>query len=412
MGRGPQARAPQRQRVGAPGVGPVPENLRFAPGGDVRLLGFAMAVQITPVVSLVRVPAAAAHALRGCLPETDFQEFDEWPRPQAGATPELLVAPVPDLADAGPLESLHAPVLALCRDGEEAAAWASCVADVLTLPVIPVEARGRLRTYLRQAREQHDLVRTRLSLHAQERTETARVEFLSIISHELRTPLNVINGFGQLLQETPLDRDQTEYLRLLLEGSRGLSRLVEEMVQFVSGSDSTAAVVMSPTVVGDLVRDLGDEFGRVARDKGLAFACEIDPEIPDPLLTDATLLTRVFRNLLSNAVKFTPAGRVSVTLRLDGFARLERDGKLVRWPILFEVADTGVGIPPEHLQAIFRPFRQVESPLRRRFEGAGLGLAVVDRLCSKIGARVSVDSVPDRGSTFAVRFLAEAAPEG
>jgi signal transduction histidine kinase len=232
----------------------------------------------------------------------------------------------------------------------------------------------------------------------------AKAQFLAIMSHELRTPLNAIAGYVQLLDmgiRGPVTDEQRADLERIAKSQQYLTRLVCDVLDFARMEVGRLSVVVDDVPLVDAL-DAADAFiAPQARAGGLAY----EYHRPGRLVTvraDRERLEQVVLNLLSNAMKFTPAGgRVT----LDSATR---GGKVV-----VRVRDTGRGIPAELQSTIFEPFTQVDGSYTRAVGGAGLGLAISRELSRAMGAELTVESVPGRGSTFAVRLeRGAAAPQG
>jgi PAS domain S-box-containing protein len=238
-----------------------------------------------------------------------------------------------------------------------------------------------LEDSLRQARE------------SAEAANRAKDVFLANMSHELRTPLNAILGFAQVLEGDRLEDLQRQHVHGIHRGAERLLGLINEVLDLAkieAGRFELMPVEWdSHELLGELVRI----FRPRAEDKGIAL--EVEAALPPVLLCDAQRLNQVLANLLDNAIKYTDRG--CVTLRA-GF----RDGFLD-----IAVSDTGIGILPARLQAVFEPFEQVSGPARRG-QGAGLGLAITRKLVERMGGAISVQTEPGQGSTFRVEIPAEA----
>lgn len=220
----------------------------------------------------------------------------------------------------------------------------------------------------------------------------AKSNFLAVMSHELRTPLNAVLGYADLiLMNVPepigdRTRHQVERMR---DAAGRLLRLVEEVLRFARLEANSEAVAIEIAPIAEVV---GDSIALV-EPMALARGIELRVDIPDPELqleTDAWKLRHVVSNLLTNAVKFTDEGSVSLEVRRRGDE------------VHITVADTGIGIAPEHLEHIFDPFWQAEQSATRRFEGTGLGLGVARELTRLIGGEIQVESRLGRGTTFLV----------
>src|SRR5215471_12240007 len=154
-----------------------------------------------------------------------------------------------------------------------------------------------------------------------------------------------------------------------------------------------------------LLDDIQATFAPLTADKGLGFTVEADPDVPAELLTDQQRLRQVLSNLLSNAVKFTERGSVTLRVRLAAGRAGARGGPVTA----FAVTDTGIGIAPDSLSAIFGAFQQADGTLSRRFGGTGLGLSIAREVAALLGGEITADSKVGRGSTFTM-YLPSAPP--
>ncbi len=224
------------------------------------------------------------------------------------------------------------------------------------------------------------------------RANRLKSEFVATMSHELRTPLHIILGYTEMLlggaygvvsaqQADPLDRMDKNARELLemIQATLDLSRL----------EGNTVEVQVQDIVTPSFLRELDMETRALQHASNLRFEWDIPAELP-VLQSDPVKLKMVLKNLIGNAVKFTDTGYVTI-------GAVGRDGG-----VEISVADSGIGIPPEHHAAIFEAFRQVDGSDTRRHDGAGLGLYIVQRLLEVLGGSISVQSRVGQGSTFRV----------
>jgi PAS domain S-box-containing protein len=232
-------------------------------------------------------------------------------------------------------------------------------------------------------------------IQAKEAAETAnraKSEFLANMSHELRTPLNGIMGMMQLLQGTTLEEEQNQYVALAITSSDRLARLLTDLLDISRIEAGKLEILEQEFCIADVSDSVFDLFAPTAREKGIIMECVIDPALPPRLIGDDARLRQILFNLAGNAVKFTDKGAV----RVDMTPLAGRDDDVVR--VLFSVSDTGIGIQENRLQELFKPFVQVDSSYTRRYQGAGLGLAIVRRLAGMMGGHVTMDSMPGHGT--------------
>lgn len=244
------------------------------------------------------------------------------------------------------------------------------------------------------------LIKARL---AAEEASQAKSDFLANMSHEMRTPLNAVIGLTDFLLRTPLSSEQADLLKRCEKAGSGLLRMIEDLLQAAKLDSRTVKLLREPFVLRELVTDTVDLLSAKAQAKGLSLSLRIDSGLPSLVLGDALRLQQVLLNLIGNAVKFTAEGGVEVCVRpVPG----EADAGVVQ----FEVADTGIGIPPDQFDKIFERFSQVDSRGSRAYGGAGLGLSISQQLIGLMGGRILVESTPGSGSTFTATARFEVVP--
>lgn len=216
-----------------------------------------------------------------------------------------------------------------------------------------------------------------------------RSEFIAQISHELRTPLHGILGYAQVLQRNELlDDRQRAGLSIIQRSGEQLLALINDVLDFARIEAGKVEVIPGDIDLRRLVRSIADTVKVRAEEKGLMLACDVDDRVAVAVRTDERLLRQVLLNLLTNAVKFTDRGQVVLRVTTPAPGRLR-----------FAVEDSGIGIAPDGIEAIFQPFEQV-GEARRRTEGTGLGLAISRHFVERMGGAIHVTSAPGKGSTF------------
>ena len=232
----------------------------------------------------------------------------------------------------------------------------------------------------------------------------AKSEFLANMSHELRTPLNGIMGMLQLLQLTELTAVQEDYTDTAIQSCNRLVRLLTDILDLSRIEAGKLTIQSAPMDLSEVLRQTSDLFFPIAREKGLELRFEMDPAISKNVLGDATRLQQVLSNMVGNALKFTSEGSVTVEASL---LPILQPGQC---RVLFSVADTGIGIPDDKLDNLFKPFSQVTEGYTRSYQGAGLGLSICKRLVNFMGGNISVTSEPGAGTImyFSVTFGADA----
>ncbi|HXP56055.1 MAG TPA: response regulator, partial [Streptosporangiaceae bacterium] len=221
-------------------------------------------------------------------------------------------------------------------------------------------------------------------------------QFLANMSHELRTPLNSLLILARLLAQNPggnLTIKQIEYANVIHSAGSDLLQLINDILDLSKVEVGRMDIHPERFTLRALLDDIQATFQPLTAEKGLTFAVELAPDAPGEMFTDRQRLRQVLGNLLSNAVKFTSAGQV--VLRVSP-AAATAGGTAVA----FSVTDTGIGIAPENLDAIFGAFEQGDGTLSRRYGGTGLGLSIAREVGALLGGDISADSELGRGSTF------------
>jgi PAS domain S-box-containing protein len=232
---------------------------------------------------------------------------------------------------------------------------------------------------------------------AAEAANVAKDAFLANMSHELRTPLNGVIGMAGLARGISTDPRQRDYLDKIVTSGKHLNRIINDLLDL---SKIAAGHMEFETIAFRLhavIQDCNSVMALRAAEKGLQLVETIDAAVPDILLGDPHRLKQILLNLIGNAIKFTPAGRIEIRVGLHTRA----EGRVC---LDINVADTGIGMRPEDLERLFKPFSQADATISRQFGGTGLGLAISRRLAELMDGDISVASDEGRGTTFTVRI--------
>ena len=226
-----------------------------------------------------------------------------------------------------------------------------------------------------------------------EEASQSKSEFLANMSHEIRTPLNAVLGMMSLLLETPLSQAQREYVTTARGSGAALLAVINDILDVSKIEAGKLEIELAPFVLRECLDEAMAILIPKARSKGLTLHCRVADGVPAAIESDAARLRQILVNLLDNAIKFTSRGEVSLEVEPGP----EREGLR---ELRFAVRDTGIGIPPERLDRLFKPFSQADSSMSRLYGGTGLGLVISQRLAECLGGRMWVESEPGRGSSF------------
>lgn len=227
-----------------------------------------------------------------------------------------------------------------------------------------------------------------------EQAARAKSVFLAMMGHEIRTPLNGVLGMARLLLETELDSRQKAFAETLVSSGELLLGLVNDILDFSRLDAEGMTLAVEPFDVLDTVEEVRLVLASRAAEKDLALSCRFGPGVRREVAGDRLRLRQILFNLVGNAIKFTDRGGVEIGVE----PLAAREGQVLR----FLIKDTGIGIAPEIGAQLFTEFWQGDSGAARRFDGAGLGLAICKRLVDLMGGVIGYDSLPGRGTTFRV----------
>ncbi len=296
----------------------------------------------------------------------------------------------------------HVTLSAVVAEHGEPVAYVLVARDVRATRALESEARTARVERKRVA----ELADTLAELEAAKaRTEDAhRVKsaFLANMSHEIRTPINGIIGLTQLVLETELSPDGRHMLTLVDQSAGNLRRIIDDVLDIAKGESGQVSVQREPMSLRTCVEGVAAAFAVRAHERGLELVVDLDPDLPEAVLGDAARLRQVLTNLVGNALKFTETGYVAIAVRARAQA-----GDLAR--VSFEVADTGIGIPADRLDAVFGAFQQADDSTTRRYGGTGLGLTICRQLVEAMEGSITVESREGLGTLFRVVLPMEGA---
>jgi signal transduction histidine kinase/AmiR/NasT family two-component response regulator len=228
-----------------------------------------------------------------------------------------------------------------------------------------------------------------------EAANRAKSQFLANMSHEIRSPMHGILGMAGLALAAETRHESQEYLKTVRSSAEGLLRVLNDILDFSKIEADKLTLENIPFALRQSLDKVQQIVTPQARAKGLVLQCDVSDDVPDVLIGDPTRLFQVLINLCGNATKFTEAG--SVTLRVTRKAFVQGQGRV---ELLFQVSDTGIGIPAEQQSSIFDAFAQADGSVTRRFGGTGLGLAICAKIVRLMEGRIWVESTPNIGSNF------------
>ena len=231
--------------------------------------------------------------------------------------------------------------------------------------------------------------------NAADEASKAKSQFLSVMSHEMKTPINGIMGMMELLMGTPLEPEQSEFLNTARESSENLLRLVNDILDYSNLEYNRLVISPAATDMNEFVKKILVEHRDHAANKKLALQFQPDMRIPKQLFCDRERIAQILNNLVGNAIKFSERGSIEVELK---FIQDKQDQSTIQ----IVVSDTGIGIPQDKIDSIFKPFHQIDFSSTRKYGGTGLGLAICHKLVQLMNGHIKVESKHGFGTTFKV----------
>jgi PAS domain S-box-containing protein len=255
---------------------------------------------------------------------------------------------------------------------------------------IPIEVEGVARDITELMKSAEELKKAK---NEAEHSLKIKEQFLANMSHEIRTPMNGIIGMIDVLNETPLEKNQKDYVQTIKKSSETLLTILNDILDLSKIEAGKMELSYKPFEIKDILTNLVALFNQKAKEKNDQLLYEITPETPLYIEGDQIRLLQILSNLTSNAIKFTQNGLIKVNVSSK---EIENGEYLVK----FEVIDSGIGISEENQKKLFSSFQQLDISTKKSFGGTGLGLVISKELCRKMGGEIGLISNPGQGSNF------------
>jgi signal transduction histidine kinase/ActR/RegA family two-component response regulator len=250
-----------------------------------------------------------------------------------------------------------------------------------------VETLRKTERHLRKAKNEAENAKKKI-----EQASRSKDEFLSTVSHEIRTPMSGLRGTIELIKNTGLSEEQTKYIDIINACTKSLDRIVNDILDISKIESGSLTLQNSPFNLREAIYEVMELNRNSAIDKDIRFCFTFDDQLDEYVKGDSVRLAQIINNLVNNSVKFTEKGSITLSVKSP------ENGPANRY--LFSIADTGIGMEPEHIHKIFDRFSQVKQPSNSAIQGTGLGLAISKQLVELMGGSLGVTSEPGKGTTF------------